>query len=451
MPVATASLTPFSRAAILPAALVAILAAAPASAQLPAFTAAPQPEPIATPGRLFSVATAGELRSALVAARAGDTILLAPGHYGNLNLQAGTFRYEGGFVNIRSADPRNRARFGQMLLGTSRGLSISGVDLQSSLNPTVSISGRNIRFAGNRIRGGTVNQDPWDDNQTGMWIRNASNVVVASNDFQDLRQAVWVQRSTSVAIRHNDFTILREGLNISASTRGDIDNNLFRDFSPRYHQWEHPDAIQFWNTAETIGVSHYRIRNNFLSFGNDGNVQGIFLRTENRNLPHTNLEVSGNIYYGSSFHGISLDAVNDSRIFNNIVVASPWAAINDTSFVGAGGRTGGGMPPSIHLGIGTNVQAANNVAAHLRGNSSRGLTFTNSIDTWESYWRRGEPIGHVLAVNPTARHPGIAEFVSSPGTVAASRRVGLLAPFRAGVVTLDPVAAQALAAAQPLP
>jgi hypothetical protein len=445
MPVAHRSSTAASLASLIPAAVAALLPASPASAQLGGFTATSQPAPVETAGRTFSVATAAELRSALLAARGGDTILLAPGHYGNLNLQSGTFRYTGGLLNIRSADPGNRARFGQMLLGHARGLSISGVDLQSSLNPTVSISGSNIRFAGNRIRGGIVNGDPWDDSQTGMWIRNASNVVVVSNDFQDLRQAIWIQRATSVAVRHNNFTILREGLNISGSTRGDIDNNLFQDFSPRYHLWEHPDAIQFWNTSETTGVSHYRIRNNFLSFGNDGNVQGIFLRTENRNLPHTNLEVSGNIYYGSSFHGISLDAVNDSRIFNNTIVASPWAAINNTSFVGAGGRQGGGMPPSIVLGIGTNVQAANNVAPHLRSNASRGLTFTNTIDTWETYWKRGEPISTVLAVNPTARHPRIPDFVTSPGTV------GVLAPFKAGVVTLDPAAAQALAAAQPLP
>lgn len=420
---------------------VALLAALAVAASAPA-EAAP---------RTFSVATASELRSALVAARGGDTILLAPGSYGTLNLQSGTFRYDG-FVQIRSADPANRARFGQMLLGHARGLSISGVDLQSSSSPTVSISGSNIRFAGNRIRGATANGDPWDDSQTGMWIRNASNVVVVSNDFQDLRQAMLIQRSTSVAVRHNDFTVLREGINIAGARRGDIDNNRFENFSPRYHLWEHPDAIQFWNTNETTGVSHYRIRNNFLSFGNDGFVQGIFVRTENRNLPHTNLEISGNIYYGSSLHGISLDVVNDSQIFNNTVISSPWADINDTSFVSPDGRQGGGMPPIIGLGTGTNVRAWRNVTTGLRtGPAGSGSGFTDTIDIWESYWKRGEPITNVLAAQPTARRPSVAEFVTMPNTVAATRSIGILAPFKAGVVTLDPAAAQDLAAAQPLP
>lgn len=401
--------------------------------------------------RTFSVATASELRSAIGAARGGDTILLAPGNYGVLNLQWGTPRYEG-VVQIRSADPSNRARFGQMLLGNSEGLSISGVDIQSAANPVVSIGGTNIRFAGNRIRGATANGDPWDDNQTGMWIRGARNVVVVSNDFQDLRQAMLIQRATSVAVRHNDFTVLREGLNIAGSTRGDIDNNRFENFSPRYHLREHPDAIQFWNTNESTGVSHYRIRNNFLSLGNDGKVQGIFLRTENRNLPHRNLEVSGNIYYGSSYHGITLDVVNDSNIFNNTVISSPWADINNTSFVSADGRQGGGMPPIIGLGTGTNVRAWRNVSTGLRGGpAGSGSGFTDTIDVWESYWKRGEPITTVLAARPMARNPAIAEFVTMPNTVAATRSIGILAPFRAGIVTLDPAAAQALAAAQPLP
>ncbi len=401
-----------------------------------------------TAPRTFSVANSSELWGALHTARGGDTILLAPGHYGNAVYDR--FRFTGGLVTIRSADPANRARFGQVFLRGTTGLAFTGVDFQSSLHPLVTVSGTNLRFAGNRFRGANPNGDPWDDQQTGMWIRNAANVVVASNDFQDLRAAIWVQRSTSVAIRHNDFTVLREGLNISGATRGDIDNNFFSQFSPNYAIGEHPDAIQFWNANETTGVTHYRIRNNFLSLGNDGHVQGIFLGTENRAIPHSNLEISGNIYYGASFHGISLAAVTNSRIFNNMVMASPWADINNTSFRSADGRKGGGTPPAIALGTGAGVEAWNNAASHLRG-STTGTGFTNSIDIWDSYWKRGEPLQNVLAVRPTSRSPDIAEFVSTPTSVAASRGIGVLAPFRVGVVTLDPAAAQAFVAAQPLP
>ena len=179
-------------------------------------------------------------------------------------------------------------------------------------------------------------------------------------------------------------------------------------------------------------------------------MPGAQVHAENPGLPHANLEISGNIYYGASFHGISLGVVNDSRVFNNIVIGSPWADINDTGYRSADGRQGGGMPPAISLGAGTGVEAWNNAATHIRGTRS-GTGSANSIDIWESYWKRGEPISTVLAERPMARHPELAKFVSAPTSVAASRGIGVLAAFPVGVVTLDPAAAHSFAAAQPLP
>lgn len=60
-------------------------------------------------------------------------------------------------------------------------------------------------------------------------------------------------------------------------------------------------------------------------------VQGLFLSNADINLPHSNLDVIG--------------MVNDSRLFNNIVVSSPWADINNTSY-----RTADG-PKSRHRGV----------------------------------------------------------------------------------------------------
>jgi hypothetical protein len=46
--------------------------------------------------RTFSVVNATELRTALLSARVGDTVLLAPGTYGDVNLDR--FRFTGDFV-----------------------------------------------------------------------------------------------------------------------------------------------------------------------------------------------------------------------------------------------------------------------------------------------------------------------------------------------------------------
>lgn len=450
MSVATSPRTATSRIpsknqfATLAACATALTAAAPAQAALQATFQSPKQ----AVDRTFTVSTAAELRTALLGAHAGDTVLLAPGNYGNVNFDR--FRFTGGFVNIRSADPANRARFGQLVMRTSTGLAISGVDIQSSLSPVVNISGSNIRFAGNRIRGGNPNADPFDDTQTGMWVRSASNIVIASNDFQDLRLGAFIQRSTSVAVRHNNFIHLREGLNVAAATRGDIANNLFERFSPNYGIGEHPDVIQFWTTNETQGVSHFSIRNNFLSMGNNGAIHGLFLGTENPALPHSNLEISGNIYYGSALHGISFGAVNDTRVFNNVVVASPWADNNRANIRTPDGRTGGGLQPHIRLGTGTGVQAFRNVAMHF-SLVGLGRTSTDNIDLFDTNWRIGEPWTNALEARPTDTLPALGEFVTRSPSLAATRSIGVLAPFKVGVVTFDPAAAQALAASQPLP
>ena len=74
--------------------------------------------PLAAEARTFSVANRGELWDALTAAKAGDTILLAPGEYGNFSFTK--FKYSD-YVFVRSADAANRARFGTMTLGAATG------------------------------------------------------------------------------------------------------------------------------------------------------------------------------------------------------------------------------------------------------------------------------------------------------------------------------------------
>ncbi|MGL6044589.1 MAG: NosD domain-containing protein, partial [Sandaracinobacteroides sp.] len=410
------------------------LAAGPAAAQ--------------TAPRTFTAAGHAQLISALKAARAGDTVLLEPGNYGNFSLW--NYRYPGGAVTIRSADPENRARFGQMKLSQVQGITISGVDAQSSLSPVVSLSGSDLKFVGNRIRGANPNQNPLDDDQTGMWVRSSTRVLVGSNDFQDLRAGIWVQRTPNVAVRHNSFIHLREGINMSGTAYADISHNRFEKFQPRYNAGEHPDAIQFWNTNETVGNSHVTIRNNFLSFGHDGHVQGIFLGTEDPNMPHHHIEISGNIYYGSSQHGISLSAVNDARVFNNIVAATPWSDRNNTSLRSEDGLMGGGTQPYIRMGTGTRVSVTRNIAMHFNG-MGPGRHYSDNIDIWDTHWKRGDSWASVLPARPTSRLPALSEFVTLSPSLAASRNIGVTAPFQAGFVTLDPVAALAYAARQPLP
>ncbi len=400
----------------------ALAASSPATAQ-----AAP---------RTFTVTTASELRTVLRStARAGDTVLLAPGQYGAVNLDS--MRHSGGYVNVRSADPDNRAQFGQILMRRSSGVSISGIDVQSTSSPVILLSGSNLRFAGNRIRGGTTNQDPWDDWQAGVHVRTADNVVLLNNDFQDLRVALYIQNTRGLTLRHNNFIHLREGVNVASVTGADISNNLFHSFKPNFGIGEHPDAIQFWNRGETIASSDVRIRNNFLSLGTRGAIHGIFLGTENPALPYSRFEISGNIYYGSALHGISLAAINNSRVFNNTVVASPWADRNNSHWRSPDGLEGGALTPHIRMGSGTGIQVYRNITTHLSSGGPGRSQFDN-IDLWDAQFRVGEPYTNVFEARPTAELPAISAFIPRPGSVAASRGLGVSAAPSVGVRSLHP-------------
>ena len=393
--------------------------------------------------KTFAVATRGELWSALSAATAGDVILLAPGDYGDFNFTK--FRYTGGHVFLRSADAANRARFGQMSLGGAQGLSVSGVDAQSTKNPVVSIAGANIRFTGNRIRGGTANQDGFDDAQGGLHVRMATNVLVGSNEFQDLRSAVYVQRSSRVAIVHNSIGFVREGINIAAVADSEISNNHFHDFNPNYGKGEHPDAIQFWTNQEETGATNFRIRNNFFQLGLNGAVHGMFIGGERTGIYHRNLEISGNVYYGSALHGISLYRVIGARILNNVIVASPWADNNNSKLRTPDGRTGGALQPQIRVSSAEQVEVARNI-------TMKGIpvgpqsTAADNIDLYDTERKIGESWVSVFGSRPVSAAPALNAFLTLAPSAARTRGIGLLAPFAHGVVTLDPVRAENWAA-----
>ncbi|TPE63320.1 hypothetical protein FJQ54_04180 [Sandaracinobacter neustonicus] len=410
-----------------------------------ALVAAALAAPAAAEARTFNAANRADLWNALTAATAGDTILLAPGHYGDFSFTK--FKYSGGFVSIRSADASNRAAFGKMTLGTATGLSISGIDAQSSANPVVSITGQNIRFTGNRIRGANINRDPWDDGQGGMHVRFASNILVGSNDFEDLRVAIYVQRSTNVRVLHNSIGYVREGLNVAALAGGEIANNHFHNFQPNYSLGEHPDAIQFWTRQETVGVTDVKIRNNFMQLGLNGAVHGLFVGSEAPNVYHRNLEITGNVYWGSALHGITLAGTIGARLFNNVIVASHWADKNNSSLRTPDGRTGGAMQPQIRVSTVSQVEVARNITMKGIG-VSEDSTWADNIDLYDTERKIGESWESVFGGRPTEKDPPLSAFLTLNPSSARTRGIGLLSTFSYGVVTLDPVKAENWGAAQ---
>ena len=79
------------------------------------------------------VTSALQLSAALATVKAGDTIRLAPGNYGDVQIQSKTFATE---VTITSADPNQPAVMRSLVVYNSSGLNVDNVDVNLTPDAT---------------------------------------------------------------------------------------------------------------------------------------------------------------------------------------------------------------------------------------------------------------------------------------------------------------------------
>lgn len=403
----------------------------------------------------FNASNPTELRAAMKLAKGGDTILVQRGDYGDFSFH--NYKIAGpNPVIIRAASDKDRPRFGNVNLSGTTNLIVSGFDFRSPVNPVVQLNGvDNVTFMNARITGANANSDAWDDNNSAIFVRNSTRLKILNNDFSDLRRCIYVQRSTFIVIRHNSCHHVREGLNIAAIKNADISHNLFHTFQPNYSLGEHNDAIQFWTTGETEGSSDVLFRNNYLAMGNNGAVQGFFIRSEvaeNKSRPdavHRNFTLEGNVYYGSAQHGITLSSVHGARVFNNVVVASPWADKNDSRYDSPDWREGGAMQPLIGLSGAVNhdIVTYNNITMAGVGTSPNNSRSYNNVDLYDTHRKAGLPWESVFGKRPTGAFPPVSAFRTLPNSPTAIAGIGLLGSIRAGTVSVSSASAAAFAQA----
>lgn len=417
---------------------------APVSQPAPATTLPSQTQSVAAPkvAKVFTVSTPSELRSALTAAQtlAGAEIRVNPGNYGDLvwNLKkyplgrvyivaAGTTRPV--FRSIQANSSSNMSFHGIKVAGMRTG---AGVQMNSS---------RNMSFTGGEVAGQTEDLIPRDEGATGIQVRFSTNVVVQDVRFSDLRAAMYVQRSKQVWIRYNRMHYIREGLNVVATDSVQMRGNHFTHFYPKYDINEHPDAMQLWTNGEVVGSTRVRISENVISMGGPRPIQGLLSGCEAAGVRHSDWEVSRNVYFGSSVHGLSFNCVDGLKVWNNVVVASPHADINRWYRV-PDGSEGGGYLPRLRVRTSTNVSAWNNV---LMANLSLDNTVVDSRDNWDiddAMGWRGVPWTDIFAGGrPTSEAPPLSAFITKNPSAAFTRNGGITAAFVHGTRSMTKTAA----------
>jgi hypothetical protein len=385
--------------------------------------------------RVFTVSNLTELRTALAEAQkvAGAEIRLNPGNYGALiwNYKS----YPLGRVYVVAAT-RTKPVFSSIQAASSNNMSFHGLKVTGGGGKLVQLNGsQNMSFTGGEISGFTENGNPWDESATALQVRFSKNVLVQDNKFSDVRAAIYTQRSERVTLRYNRVISVREGFNMVSTDDLQVRGNHFSNFYPRYDLREHPDAMQFWTSGEVKGSNRVRILENFIAMGGKRAIQGIFGGSEVAGVRHSDWEVTRNVYYGSSVHGMSFGAIDGLKVSNNVIVASPHADVNN-SIRSADGTESGGYLPRFRVRLTTGVVGWNNVLM-TNGVSRDAGSQVTQYDNWDIFdamgWG-GVPWTDLFAAGrPTSEAPALSEFITKSPSAARTRNGGVLTPFVHGV------------------
>lgn len=340
------------------------------------------PTLLSTTGKTVTVSTASQLLSAAKAAKAGDTILLAPVNFGDVSLS--NVRPKGA-ITIKSADPNNDAVFRTLNIMNSTNLIIEDIDIKRPLAPGASQDSyavnvgkaSDITFIGIDVSG-SMNNDARDDG-LGMSL-NGTRISVLDSTFTQLRTAV-AAAGQDFLFAGNTITQVRQGMTIRSMTRALVDSNYAADFQSDYDKKEHPDVFQVHSGGGSNASSELIFRNNVMLPGANGFVGGIYIQSEaflagRLDQRHENILIENNYYEGDYRHAITVNNADDVVISNNTV------------------RTGvnGGLVPAINLWDVRGALVEQNIAPMFLESKTRpstGIVYENNIDIWDVKTKKG--------------------------------------------------------------
>lgn len=350
------------------------------------------------------VSTARELVSAARRATAGDTILLAPGHYGDVSLSG---LRPAGTVTIRSADPENDAVLGSLRLTRVNNFVISDIDVVNPLaagerDSAVAASinhSNNISLVGVDFRG-SMNGNHFDDGN-GLAVTNSSRIAVLDSTFQQFNNAAVIGNVSDIIFAGNTVREVREGVNLSRIDGGLFERNFLTSITPDGSKSDHSDAFQV-HSAAGFASNDLVFRSNVIL----ADAQGIFIKSETaaRGVFHSNILVENNFYEGNFRNAISVTHASNVVITDNSVREGE----------------GPGLAPAIVVGAVTNAVVSNNIAPMITSRAdwqSSNVTLANNIDTWDSAQRAGVALSNVFQ---TATVSGAIDFARLDATGSAA-------------------------------
>jgi hypothetical protein len=295
---------------------------------------------------IIEVRTASELQRALEDARGGETILLAAGDYGNLELQgrdAGQFQYQS-TVTIRSAvtDPAEHAVFSGLTLNRVVNLDIEHVTFDYDAAPgapgnekftqvlrSQDVAIRNVIFDGDLAEELDAVSDGYATG-IGLHVDQSRGIEIVDSTFSEFHRAATFWRTDDLKITGNDVHSMRsDGFNFADVDNVLIEGNHIHSFIASFDSEDHRDFIQFWTAATDSPSVNVIIRGNLLDVGDGDWTQSIFINNEQvefglagEEMFYQDFLIEDNVIRNAQLHGITVREIDGLTIRNNTVMYS---------------------------------------------------------------------------------------------------------------------------------
>jgi hypothetical protein len=287
------------------------------------------------------------LAQAIAAATAGGTLLLEGGDYGAVRIEGDWSA--GSPLVLRSANPANPARIGELAIYQARNVALEQLVLKyrfaagepSYFRPFRIRDSQDITLQSCLIDGDLAGPDAdvAEGYATGfgLSIRTCRRIRVLGNEIRRFGRGMICDDVQGLIVQSNNVHSLRsDGMNYVAVQDVAIEGNHIHDFDRDIDSSDHADMIQFWTNRAVGPTRNVRIRGNLLNAGRGGWTQSIFMRNEmvdtgeaGFEMYYRNVEVSNNVILNAHLHGVMVGETRGLVISNNTMVRNA-AALGQT-------------------------------------------------------------------------------------------------------------------------
>jgi PKD domain/Right handed beta helix region len=292
----------------------------------------------------IDVANAVELEGALLAAKAGDILRLAPGSYGELILngnQKPALKFSGP-VTITALDTEHQPVFNRIILNGVSNLFLSHFLIDYTFKSNAENRMRfveikqsdNIALEDSIFDGDKANDTGTDADGYGfafaLSVEESNRITIANNKIYTWMRGAVFSKVHGLTVTDNELSELRsDGFDFAAVTDAIIARNHIHDFKRSPLSKDHPDMIQFWTNGTQWPSVNVAIENNILDIGTGDWTQSIFMRNEEvdtgragSEMYYKNFRIEGNVIRNANMNGIRVGEIDGITISKNTILQS---------------------------------------------------------------------------------------------------------------------------------